>query len=195
MRKSKKRESHELKIENKYYTVSADPIFDKNGNIQGAVHILSDITQRKEAEEKVRAASLYTRTLIESSLDPLLTIDKYGKINDVNNSTENITGIRRDSLIGTDFSDYFTEPDKAKTGYKKVLSDGLVRDYPLTIRHKSGKTTDVLYNATVYKNEFGNTVGIFAAARDITKIKEIEIPEHDVLCAGFPCQSFSGPCF
>jgi PAS domain S-box-containing protein len=174
MRKSKKRESHELKIENKYYTVSADPIFDKNGNIQGAVHILSDITQRKEAEEKVRAASLYTRTLIESSLDPLLTIDKYGKINDVNNSTENITGIRRDSLIGTDFSDYFTEPDKAKTGYKKVLSDGLVRDYPLTIRHKSGKTTDVLYNATVYKNEFGNTVGIFAAARDITKIKEAE---------------------
>jgi len=174
MMKSRKRESNELKIGENYFIVSADPIFDKKGDIQGAVHILSDITKRKEAEEKVRSASLYTRSLIESSLDPLVTINSEGKITDVNKSTENITGILRDSLIGTDFSDYFTEPEKAREGYKKVLSDGFVRDYPLTVRHTSEKTTDVLYNATVFKNETGELVGIFAAARDITQMKEAE---------------------
>lgn len=138
------------------------------------VTIFEDITQNKRTEEQLRSASLYARSLIEASLDPLVTISAAGKITDVNRSTEEVTGLSRDKLVGDDFSDYFTEPEKAREGYQKVLAEGFVRDYPLTIRHASGRTTDVLYNATVYKNEAGEVQGIFAAARDVTERKKAE---------------------
>jgi PAS domain S-box-containing protein len=139
-----------------------------------------DITERKQAEEKLRAASLYARSLIEASLDPLVTINADGKITDVNKATEEVTGLSREELIESDFSNYFTEPEKAKVGYRQVFTDGFVRDYPLAIRHKSGRITDVLYNATLFKNERNEIQGVFAAARDITERKQAErqLQEH-----------------
>jgi PAS domain S-box-containing protein len=136
--------------------------------------VMSDITERKRAEESLRDASLYTRSLIEASLDPLVTISADGKIMDANAATEVITGVPRDELIGNDFSDYFSEPERARQGYRQVFREGFVRDYPLAIRHSSGKLTDVLYNATVYRNEAGTVQGVFAAARDITERKRAE---------------------
>ena len=121
-----------------------------------------------------RSASSYARSLIEASLDPLVTISADGKITDVNKATELVTGCPREKLIGSDFSDYFTEPAKAKAGYLKVFSEGFVKDYPLAIAHKSGKITYVLYNATLYRNEAGEIQGVFAAARDITEQKKAE---------------------
>jgi len=114
--------------------------------------VREDITERKRAEEKLRAASLYARSLIEASLDPLVTISPEGKITDVNEATVKVTGVPRDKLIGTDFSDYFTEQDKAREGYQKVFENGFVTDYPLTIRNRDGNLVDVLYNASVYKD-------------------------------------------
>ena len=129
---------------------------------------------RKIAEEKLLAASLYARSLLEASLDPLVTISKEGKITDVNKATEDVTGCSREELIGSDFSDYFTEPEQARAGYQKVFTEGLVKDYPLAIRSKSGRITEVLYNATVYLNPQGEIQGVFAAARDITERKAME---------------------
>ncbi len=133
-----------------------------------------DITERKHAEKQVRDVSFYSRSLLEASLDPLVTISVEGKITDVNQATELATGCSKEELIGSDFSDYFTEPEKAEKGYKQVFTEGFVRDYPLAIRHKSGKITDVLYNATIYTNEAGEMQGVFAAARDITELKKAE---------------------
>jgi PAS domain S-box-containing protein len=139
-----------------------------------------DITERKHAEGKLRAASLYARSLIEASLDPLVTINADGKITDVNKATEEVTGLSREELIESDFSNYFTEPEKANAGYRQVFTDGFVRDYPLAIRHKSGRITDVLYNATLFKNERNEIQGVFAAARDVTERKQAEhrLQEH-----------------
>ncbi len=151
--------------------LTISPIKDADGAIVGASSIARDITERQQMEEELRSASLYARSLIEASLDPLVTISQEGKITDVNKATELATGLTRERLIGSNFSDYFTEPDKANAGYQKVMSEGQVRDYPLTIRHTSGRTTDVLYNATVYRNEAGQVQGVFAAARDVTELK------------------------
>ena len=117
---------------------------------------------------------MYNRSLIEASLDPLVTIGHDGRVTDVNNATETVTGYSRDELIGTDFSKYFTEPKKAKEGYKKVFRKGSVRDYPLEIQHKEGRITPVLYHASIYKDESGEIIGVFAAARDITERKHAE---------------------
>lgn len=135
---------------------------------------LGSVIQRKKAEEERRAASLYARNLIEASPDPLVTISSEGKIMDVNKATEIITGVSREDLIGTDFSDYFTEPQDARRGYQQVFSDGYVRDYPLRIRNISGNIIDVLYNATVYRDENGQIMGVFAVARDVSQIKQAE---------------------
>ena len=115
--------------------------------------------------------SQYTRNLIEANFGPFVTISSEGKITDVNEASIKFTGVSREALIGTNFSDYFTEEKKAKNGCQQVFEKGFIADYPLTIKHKNGKLTDVLYNASVYKDEEGNVLGIFAAARDITPEK------------------------
>lgn len=149
--------------------ITVSPIKDADGRITGASTITRDITKRKKMEKQLHEASLYARNLIETSLDPLVTISPEGKITDVNKATESVTGIQRDKLIGSDFSDYFTEPEKAREGYQEVFERGFVKDYPLAIRHKSGTVTHVLYNASVYKDAEGQVSGVFAAARDITE--------------------------
>ena len=126
------------------------------------------------SEEALRAALFYSRNLIETSLDALITISIEGKITDANAATEKITGMSRENLIGSDFSDYFTEPEMARAGYLKAFEQRQVIDYPLAVRHTSGAITEVLYNASVYRNEQGKVIGVFAAARDITERKEIE---------------------
>jgi PAS domain S-box-containing protein len=153
-------------------SLTISPIHDDAGQLIGASSIARDITERKRADEQILAASQYSRSLIEASLDPLVTISPEGKITDVNEATIKVTGVPRAGLIGTDFSDYFTEPERAREGYKQVFEKGAVSDYPLTIRHRNGKLTDVLYNASVYKDARGNVLGVFAAARDVTAQKQ-----------------------
>src|SRR6185295_15719104 len=140
---------------------------DEQDNVLGVFAAARDITAQKQSSQ-------YARSLIEASLDPLVTISPEGKITDVNDASVKATGVRRENLIGTDFSNYFTEPDKAREGYKQVFEKGFVSDYPLTIRHKDNSVTPVLYNASVYKDDKGKVLGVFAAARDITKQKEAE---------------------
>ena len=129
---------------------------------------------RYKVTEDLRLSNLYNRSLIEASVDPFVTIDPNGKITDVNGSTEVITGFRREDIIGTDFSDYFTEPLKAREGYQQVFENGVVRDYELEIKNKDEHITPVIYNASVYKDDSNNVIGIFASARDITELKETE---------------------
>jgi PAS domain S-box-containing protein len=153
---------------------NARPLRDEQGNLRGSISAFIDITERKKVEEALRLSNIYNRSLIEASLDPLVTIGRDGKITDVNGATEQVTGYSRNDLIETDFSDYFTEPEKARAGYQQVFKDSEVRDYPLEIRHKDGHITPVLYNASVYRDENGEVTGVFAAARDITERKLAE---------------------
>jgi PAS domain S-box-containing protein len=152
------------------YDIHDFPFIDTDGS-KLILEMGIDVTEQKRAEAAVRAVGAYNRRLIEASLDPLVTIGPDGKITDVNAATEQVTGAPRDQLVGTDFADYFTEPEKAEAGYQQVLAEGEVRDYPLTIRHASGRMIDVLYNASVYRDEAGSVVGVFAAARDVTESK------------------------
>ena len=143
-------------------------------DISFALETINSEIKKLQAFSDLRTASHYARSLIEVSLDPLVTISSQGKITDVNKATEYATGFVREEIIGSNFSDYFTQPEKANEGYQLVLAKGFVRDFPLTIKNKSGQEIDVLYNATVYKNETGEIQGVFAAARDITERKRSE---------------------
>jgi PAS domain S-box-containing protein len=150
----------------------------KKKEVEALAQKLTDDAQL-DIDRKLAAAALknanYTRSLIEASLDPLVTISAEGKITDVNKASTEFTGRTREQLIGTDFSGYFTEPDKAHQGYQQVFQNGFVRDYPLTIRHNDGHLTEVLYNASLYRDEQEQVQGVFAAARDITERKKAEM--------------------
>lgn len=161
-----------LKGGRRWVETHAVPIQENGVTVHLAV--TRDITERKMAEEVIKSAALYSRSLIETSLDPLVMISPDGKITDVNAATERATGINRNELIYSDFAGYFTEPEKAHEAYRQAFLHGSVTDYPLAIRHTSGKILDVLYNASVYHDAKGNVVGVFAAARDITERKAAE---------------------
>jgi PAS domain S-box-containing protein len=136
--------------------------------------ILKARQQRDLQKQGLLLAKGYNRRLIEASLDPFVAISPAGKVTDVNYATEKVTGYSREELIGTDFSDYFTEPEKARTGYQQAFCDGTVRDYLLQIKHRDGHVTSVIYNAAVFLDENGECKGVFAAARDITEQKALE---------------------
>ena len=153
---------------------NASVYHNESGEIAGIFASAKNITKRKFAEKIAREANTYNRNLIEASPDPLVTISSSGIITDVNKSTAEATGRTREELIGTDFCNYFTDPDNARIGYQQVFAKGFVKDYPLTIRHKDGRLMDVLYNATIYRNTDGKIMGVFAAARDVTARKKAE---------------------
>jgi PAS domain S-box-containing protein len=132
-------------------------------------------TENKELEAisySLKLASQYSRSLIEASRDPLVTISPAGKITDMNEAFARITDISREKLTGSDFFNYFTDTQKAREVYQEIFAKGFAADYPLTIR--DGKLTDVLFNGSVYKDEKGNVVGAVVVARDITEQKRIE---------------------
>jgi PAS domain S-box-containing protein len=159
----------------RWFLMRGLPVRDASGLIVKWFGTSTDIDELKRAEEQLRAASQYARSLLEASLDPLVTISPDGKITDVNHGTELITGQWREYLIGTDVATYFTEPEKARAGYRRVFTKGFLIDYPLAIRHVAGTVTAVLCNASLYYDASGTVGGMFLAARDISRMPPSEL--------------------
>jgi PAS domain S-box-containing protein len=162
--------------------VSVTALRDAQGGIIGYLLIGTDNTARKQVEaermvldQRVRDQQFYTRSLIESNIDALITTDPRGIITDVNKQMEALTGCTRDELIGAPFKDYFTNPERAQAGIKRVLAESKLTDYELTARARDGKETVVSYNATTFHDRDRKLQGVFAAARDITERKRYEL--------------------
>lgn len=139
--------------------------------------LLFQAQQLKKLNTDLNAQKLrsdYSLSLIEASHDPLFAISPEGKITDMNNASVEVTGIGRQELIGTDFFEYFTEPEKALEVYKKVFEKGFIADSPLILRHKNGKLIHVLFNGAVYNDDKENVLGAAIVARDVTNQKRIE---------------------
>jgi diguanylate cyclase (GGDEF)-like protein/PAS domain S-box-containing protein len=141
-------------------------------DIQIKSHLL--YKQIQEQKKDIEKQNRYHRNLMEINLDPLVTISKTGRILDANQATVTITGVSKDTLIGSDFSQYFSDPNKAKEGYIKVIKDGKLLDYLLQFKNIDGKNIDVLYNASTYSDENGVLEGVFASARDISQIVKLQ---------------------
>src|SRR5476649_1911964 len=161
--------------------VSVTALRDAQDTIIGYLLIGTDNTARKQSEEermrldqRLRDQHFYTRSLIESNIDALMTTDPRGIITDVNKQTEALTGCTRDELIGAPFKNYFTDPDRAEAAISRVLAEGKVTNYELTARAMDDTLTVVSYNATTFYNRSRRLQGVFAAARDVTELKRFE---------------------
>ena len=161
--------------------VSVTALRDDRSSIIGYLLIGTDNTARKQVEEeqkkldqRLRDQQFYTRSLIESNIDALMTTDPRGIITDVNKQMEALTGSTRDELIGAPFKNYFTDPERAEAAIKLVLSEKKVSDFELTACARDGKKTEVSYNATTFYDRDRTLQGVFAAARDVTERKRNE---------------------
>jgi PAS domain S-box-containing protein len=161
--------------------VSVTALRDAEDTIIGYLLIGTDNTARKQVEEerqkldqRLRDQHFYTRSLIESNIDALMTTDPRGIITDVNKQTEALTGCTRDELIGAPFKNYFTDSARAEAGINRVLREGTVTNYELTARARDGKLTVVSYNASTFHDRDRVLQGVFAAARDMTELKVFE---------------------
>ncbi|MEO8344975.1 MAG: response regulator, partial [Betaproteobacteria bacterium] len=161
--------------------VSVTALRDAQDAIIGYLLIGTDNTARKQVEEermkldqRLRDQQFYTRSLIESNIDAIMTTDPQGIITDVNKQMEALTGCTRDELIGAPFKSYFTDPERAEAGIKLVLSEKKLTNYELTARTRDGKETVVSYNATTFYDRDRALKGVFAAARDVTERKRLD---------------------
>jgi PAS domain S-box-containing protein len=161
--------------------VSVTALRDAQDAIIGYLLIGTDNTARKQVEEermkldqRLRDQHFYTRSLIESNIDALMTTDPRGIITDVNKQMEALTGCTRDELIGAPFKSYFTDPDRAEAGIKRVLAEGKVTNYELTARARDGKLTVVSYNASTFHDRDRRCRACSPSARDMTELKRYE---------------------
>ncbi len=145
---------------------------DMAGAVRGVLAVARDITEQKQLESQLRESQTYSRGLVESNIDGLMTTDLLGNITDVNKQMERLSGLPRDRLVGTPFKNYFTEPTRAEDAIRRVLGENKVTDYELAIIGPEG-TTDVSYNATTFKDPEGRLHGVIAAARDVTEQKRL----------------------
>jgi len=161
--------------------VSVTALRDAQDAIIGYLLIGTDNTARKQVEEerkkldqRLRDQQFYTRSLIESNIDALMTTDPSGIITDVNKQMEALTDCTRDELIGAPFKNYFTDPERAEAAINLVLSEKKVTNYELTARARGGKQTVVSYNATTFYDRDRTLQGVFAAARDVTERNRLD---------------------
>ncbi len=148
------------------------PRSDQSKAVINSPKSTSGKTDKLSGKEEYFYSSDYARSLIEASLDPLLTINPQGKITDTNQAMVKVTGVAREDLIGSNFALYFTEPKKAQSAYRHVFEKGNIKDFPLIIKSVHGEMTEVIYNASLYRDQSGKVIGAFAAARDITALKK-----------------------
>src|SRR5664279_3728393 len=161
--------------------VSVTALRDAQDVIIGYLLIGTDNTARKLVEEeqkkldqRLRDQQFYTRSLIESNIDAIMTTDPSGIITDVNKQMEALTGCTRDELIGAPSKNYFTDPERAEAAIKLVLREKKVTNYELTARARDGKKTEVSYNATTFYDRDRTLQGVLAVARDVTERKQRE---------------------
>jgi PAS domain S-box-containing protein len=153
---------------------NAATFFDREGKLQGVFAAARDVTEQKELEQQLREQQNYSRGLIESSVDGLITVDPIGTITDVNEQMCRMSGYTRSELIGTPFADYFTEPERARAGVQQTFDEGIVTEYALTLVARTRRRLQVSFNASVFKDPLGTVRGIFASARDITDRVRLE---------------------
>jgi PAS domain S-box-containing protein len=147
---------------------------DAAGQPLGILAGARETSAQKLLEQQLRDSQVYTRSLIESNIDALVTTDPVGTITDVNQQMEAMMGVGRNELIGSDLKTYFTEPERAEEGVRQTLRQGKVTDYELTARSRDGKETVVVYNAATLFDPDHKLEGIFAAVREITERKRFE---------------------
>ena len=158
------------------------PIRNSEGDVIGIIEDFKDITERNQLQEKLEAAKTYAENIIANFLDTLIVTNPDGTIRTINQATLDLLEYKEEELIGKPVGMIFAEEEEEEEEVKpfftgtleELAKRGVLRNYELTYKTKSGRRIPMSFNASVMRDEKGEILGLVAGAKDIRKIKETE---------------------
>ena len=180
------------------YRVGMHRMLDVSGKFEGAVVILNDVTERREAEETLqvvldemesrieeRTAELarsmsLLRAVVENTPDAVFVKDLEGKYQMVNRAGAKIVGKEIQEVLGKDDTELF-EPETARAimgDDREILRTGGTRAFEQGIVTAQGARRRYLVVKGAYKDERGETIGLFGISHDITEKNVDTVPTY-----------------
>lgn len=174
MLKSHRRESNEFLFGERMIQVSVDPLFDEKGNPNGAVHIITDITNRKKAEKALIKSEKKYRTLIDNLSDTVVETDADGNFTFVSPQVTDTFGFKPEELVGKNSFDFIHPDDQGKVfeAMEQILQDSKILSFEYRIQHKDGHFINVSSSGKLV--EEGDNFKLVSVISDITERKKVE---------------------
>ena len=151
-------------------------ISDENGRAVRMIGIMQDVTERKQAEERLRQSEQKYRTIIEESKDAVYSSTIEGRLLDINPAGVEMFGYSsKEELLKVDIArDLYFNPSDREQSQRVVFEDGFLKDYEVELKTKDGQKLICLETSTPIRDEKGGVVGYRGILRNITLRKQTE---------------------
>ena len=176
MKETLRSEVSVIPMGDKVLEVSVDPLKDSNGNLIGAVHVISDITKRKRAEEALLESEARFRSIVENSHEGIHILDENYRYIYVNDELCRIHGCSREELIGHDFREFLSEEGKkivTERHKRRDMGEEVPSRYQFPIQRKNGEQRLVEVSSSKVKDLEGK-IRTVVQVLDITERKRTE---------------------
>ena len=167
------KDGRELDVE-----ANIEMLHDSTGETVGLIITTRDVTERKRAQEAVRASEEKLRTTIESIDDGVTMFDTFGNITDVNEAGVRMLGYTsKEELIGRPAIDNIAAKDQGKVAEEmaQAVAEGrAMRRLEYTLVTVDGRELEAESSSAALYDSQGNLTGFVSVARDITQRKKID---------------------
>lgn len=164
-----------LAIENAVFELWCSPVVDENNKVTGVIGVMTDITERTQAEEKIRASEKNLSAILENMQDTFYRTDNDGNIVLISPSINKLLGYTQEELIGLNLSTLFVDPERRMKFLQALAeNEGILNSYEMAMNRKDGSIVWVSSNAQYCFDEAGNVIGVEGTTRDITERKQTE---------------------
>jgi diguanylate cyclase (GGDEF)-like protein/PAS domain S-box-containing protein len=156
--------------------VSCSPIYSEEGRLEGSVHIIKDINERKKAEDERKKAADEIHDLYNKAPAGYHSLNKDGVFTQINDTELQWLGYTREEVIGKKFSDFLTprEREDFLKNFSGFQNRGFSVNTESEIVRKDGSVMHVLLNATIIRDEAGNYLMSRTTVNDFTEIKRLQ---------------------
>ncbi len=167
-------EFHEDQLDGDFYA-TVTPLVNQDGEIEGCVHVLYDVTRRKQAEIELHKSQERYKTLIVNQGEGIGVADLDERFTFVNPAMEELLGRPEKELLAHSLSEFMDEEHfKTILQQTKIRKRGIKSGYDIVITRSDGEKRIVHITASPLWAENGEYSGSFAVFRDITNQKRAE---------------------
>ncbi len=134
-----------------------------------------DITQRWQAEERLRQSEEEFRRIIEKLQDLFYRADMDGTLTFLSPASERVTGYKPEEGVGRNIAEFYFDASERQEFMRLMIEKGFVNDFEARLVHKNGGVVWVSVSSRLYKDKDGNIDGVEGIARDISDRKCMEM--------------------
>lgn len=160
--------------DNRIWHIIANPILNSDGEVEGIIEVILDITEKKLAERALSDSEEKFRSIVETANEGIIILDKDDKITFINRRIIEMFGYKPNEMIGNNLYDFKFGSDKILDRAKKNLENKrIVNDQ--RFRRKDGSELWVIISSTPIYNQKDRISGSFSLLNDITERKQAEV--------------------